>query len=74
MRPDLLPTTIEGKLSHLVEECGEVLQCIGKWQRFGARATDFQTGITYDNAENLLIELNQLRLAIVTVQEHLREA
>lgn len=72
MRPDLLPTTIEGKLSHVVEECGEVLQCIGKWQRFGAQDTDRMTGITYDNAADVLLEMAQLVDAIKAVQEHLR--
>lgn len=30
--PDL---TLEQKLAHLVEECGEVLQAVGKTQRWG---------------------------------------
>ena len=64
MRADLLPKTPEGRIDHVVEECGEVLKAIGKLRRFGARATDQQTGITYDNIGKLGLELLDLRRAI----------
>lgn len=33
--PAYLPTDLEGKMARLTEECGEVLQIIGKIGRFG---------------------------------------
>ena len=30
-----LPDDIDGRLAHLVEECGEVIAAVGKTQRFG---------------------------------------
>jgi hypothetical protein len=69
MRVDLLPTTLEGKISRVVEECGEVLQAIGKIQRFGYRPIDPKTGIQYDNWAELTNELGQLRHAAKQVLE-----
>ena len=64
MRQDLLPKTVEGKLARIVEECGEVLQAIGKIQRFGYTATDPLTNKRYDNWLDLQTELFQLSHAI----------
>jgi hypothetical protein len=35
MNKKFLPNDIEGKLFHVIEECGEVLSAAGKLQRFG---------------------------------------
>jgi hypothetical protein len=63
-RLDLLPTTTEGKLAHVEEEMGEVIQALGKIRRFGEVATDSRTGIQYDNLTDLQLELCQLRECI----------
>lgn len=68
-RPDLLPVTFRDKISHVVEECGEVLQAIGKLDRFGERATDHKTGIQYDNVAALKNELRDLIEACERVEK-----
>lgn len=70
MRPDLLPTTFDGKIGRIIEECGEVLQAIGKMQRFGLTAKDPKTGIEYDNLKDLNLELDDLRAAITAFKCH----
>jgi NTP pyrophosphatase (non-canonical NTP hydrolase) len=69
VRYDLLPITQADKIAYLIEECGEVLQVIGKLQRFGENPTDHKTGIKYDNIIDLLAELNDLERAIRLVRE-----
>jgi len=70
-RPELLPTTFFGSLFKLTEECGEVLQVIGKIQRHGIVAIDPSTPtIIYDNGKDLMDELNDLSLAINSVKEY----
>src|SRR5712671_5052010 len=69
MRPDLLPITFRDCLSHVVEECGEVLKAIGKLDRFGEKATDPKTGIKYDNIADLLTEINDLENAMNRVKQ-----
>lgn len=64
MRKDLLPETFEGRLSKVVEECGEVLQAIGKLQRFGKRAIDKKTRIKYNNVKDAVKESRQLIMAL----------
>lgn len=59
-----LPTTLEGKLARTLEECGEVLQAIGKLGRWGMIARDNYTGIEYDNRAALRAELKDLTDAI----------
>lgn len=71
MRSDLAPVTFRDCLSHLIEECGEVLQCIGKLDRFGETPTDPKTGIKYDNIAALLQEMDDLESAIKRVREML---
>lgn len=68
MNPKFLPTSAEGRLARVTEECGEVVQAIGKVGRFGLtmrwpdkRFTD-PRGPT--NAEKLLGEIADLRHAI----------
>lgn len=64
-RPELRPKHFDGKISKVVEECGEVLQNIGKYQRHGAFATDpADSNINYDNITPLREELLDLQDAI----------
>lgn len=70
-RPELRPKHFDGKISKVVEECGEVLQNIGKYQRHGAFATDpGNPEIHYDNINPLREELLDLKDA---VEELLKE-
>lgn len=69
MREDLLPTSFEGRLSRLVEECGEVLQAVGKIQRFGREAQDPVTKIKYDNVADLRQELVDLKDSIKQIED-----
>lgn len=69
MREDLLPTSFEGRLGRLVEECGEVLQVIGKIQRFGKQAQDPVTKIKYDNVKDLQEELQHLKHSIQQMED-----
>lgn len=64
MREDLIPTTAEGALVRVIEECAEVTKAYCKIQRFGDLAVDPVTGIAYDNVGDLLGELNDLEHAI----------
>ncbi len=59
-RPDLLPWDLEGKLAHYIEEVGESLKAIGKFNRFGPTPTDSKTGSTYDNIADILLELDDV--------------
>lgn len=72
MREDLLPTTLEGKIGYTVEECGEVLKAIGKYQRFGPTAIDHKTGIFYNNVVDLLTEMDDLERAITLLRGEFR--
>ena len=74
MRSDLVPTTLEGTLDHLGEECSEVIKAIFKIRRFGPTATDPKTGKTYDNVLDLKNEIRDLeqclsRLKTFNVEE-----
>jgi hypothetical protein len=64
MRADLMPTTREGKLARVLEECGEVVQAYGKLLRFGETATDYKTQKHYDNRADLIEEMRQLQQAL----------
>lgn len=74
MRKDLLPTTWRGKYGRLIEECGEVLQAVGKLERFGTHATDPKTGKDYNNLAQLYLEINHLQHAIRQFKKHSRPA
>lgn len=64
-RPELRPNHFDGKLSKLIEECGEVLHCIGKYQRHGAYATDpSNSEVSYNNISPLKEEILDLKDAI----------
>ncbi len=66
MTPALLPTTPEGRRWRIAEECGEVVQALGKAGRFGLDGCDPRTGIS--NARAILDELADLRHAIQAVE------
>lgn len=66
-----LPTTKEGCMSHLLEEFGEVMQTIGKIQRFGEVVHDPSTNITYDNVNKLKSELDDVKLAVSRLERWL---
>lgn len=63
-RPELIQHNFDGIIALLIEECGEVIQAIGKLNRFGKHAKDPRTGIEYDNVKNLEEELEDLETAI----------
>lgn len=71
MREDLLPTSFEGRLGRLIEECGEVLHVAGKILRFGKQAQDPKTKIKYDNTADLHEELQHLKHSIQHMEEYL---
>jgi len=64
MRADLLPTTYQGCLIRVVQECAEVIQAITKLWQYGSTPTDHKTGITYDNVRDILNECNDILHAI----------
>lgn len=69
MNPLLLPTTLEGKIDRIVEECGEVLQEIGKAGRFGLESAHPKGGL--NNAALILSEMADLRHAISVLENEL---
>ena len=64
-----LPEDFDGKLSHLIEECGEVIAAIGKIQRFGIDNANpkLPTDQQETNREQLRRELKDLKHAISRV-------
>lgn len=69
MKADYLPKDRDGRLFRLVEECGEVLQAIGKAGRFGMENRYPAEGDS--NAAKLLAELDDLQHAMEAVREDL---
>lgn len=67
MNPKYLPRDPEGRRARLTEECGEVLQVLGKIGRFGLYSRHPNGGPT--NAYLLMSELEDLRGAIDAVQD-----
>ena len=65
------PKTRDGRIAKVVEECGEVLQTIGKIGRHGLRAWDPHTGKGYDNQDDLLREMQDLRDAMHELEQDL---
>lgn len=63
--PRFLPVDEFGRMSRLVEECGEVLQAVGKAARFGMAERHPDGGPT--NVESLVEELRDLQGAINAV-------
>lgn len=69
-----LPNSFDDMVSHIVEECGEVLAAAGKLQRFGAASTnpllvnDNTTNIEWLYRELLDLKLTSGRL-ILKIEE-----
>lgn len=61
---EYLPQGFNGKLSHVIEECGEVLAAAGKTLRFGLESSNPLTSDPETNREWLLRELKDLKQAI----------
>ena len=59
---EYLPNNLAGMLDHCVEEFGEALAALGKFQRFGPHSTHPDGGRT--NLQGLLEELHDARGAI----------
>jgi NTP pyrophosphatase (non-canonical NTP hydrolase) len=70
VKEEYRPKTQEQKLGYLVEECGEVLQGIGKAQRWGLESKNPEDSNPNreTNRDWILRELNDLERAIVMVR------
>jgi hypothetical protein len=73
VRPDLLPTTLAGMLSHVMQEAGETVTAGSKIQMFGWTHIDPLTKIKYDNDKNLRRELMDLKLAISRLESEMKK-
>lgn len=63
--PRYFPKGFDGKLSHVIEECGEVLAAAGKVQRFSRGGISPIAGVVPETNEDwLLRELFDLKGAI----------
>jgi NTP pyrophosphatase (non-canonical NTP hydrolase) len=71
MKKEFLPTSPLGMLARLVEECGEVMQAVGKGLRFGMSS---ENPISKETArDQLLRELGDLEHAIGVVRKLLTD-
>lgn len=61
MNEDLKPTTLHGKLVHLIEECSEVIKEASKSLRFGIDSTNPVTGTS--TIESLKSEISDVEIA-----------
>lgn len=73
MRPDLLPTTLAGMLSHAMQEAAEVIRAASKVQMFGWTAIDPKTKVKYDNDRDLRGELHELKIAIGRLENEMKK-
>lgn len=73
MRPDLLPTTLAGMLSHVMQEAAEVIQVGSKIQMFNWTSIDPMTKIKYDNDKDMRRELMDLKLAISRLENEMKK-
>lgn len=73
MNPKYLPKTPEGRLDHLVEEIGEVLQAIGKLRRFGPYNHHHPERQNLPNWRQLQTEIRDLYRAASLVDNDLYE-
>ena len=70
MHPDYV--NIGTPAMRIVEECGEILQCVGKGERFGwdSKYPNDHAPTAYENLES---ELLDLMLAIVDLGKYLKK-
>lgn len=73
MRPDLLPTTLAGMLSHVMQEAAEVIQVGSKVQMFGWTAIDPKTKIKYDNDKDMRLGLQELKIVISRLENEMKK-
>lgn len=73
MRPDLLPTTLAGMLSHVMQEAAETVMAGTKVQMFGWTAIDPKTKIKYDNDRDLRGEMHDLKMAIARLENEMKK-
>lgn len=67
MKVQFLPITLQGKIAHVMEECGEVQVAIGKAIRFGL---DNHHPVTKEtNRAAILREMRDLRMAISRLEK-----
>lgn len=69
MTPEYLPQTPAGRMARLTEECGEVLQIVGKIGRFGLDSRHPTTAFAKPNSELLLAEIADLEHALYAVKQ-----
>jgi NTP pyrophosphatase (non-canonical NTP hydrolase) len=71
MKTEFLPQTMAGKLAHVAEECGEVVQSIGKAIRFGL---DTENPVTHETARAAILrELKDLHFVAIALELALAE-
>lgn len=70
MNPRYLPTTPEGRLEHVIEECAEVIKAAQKLKRFGPSPAVID-GVAYNNLLHLVRELRDLSQTIARVADDL---
>ena len=73
VHPEFAPKTFDDKITHLIEECGEVVVAAAKVKRFGLHnglpgREPFRT-----NKDDLLYEMMDLREAILKVVQAIQE-
>jgi hypothetical protein len=54
-------------LDHLIEECSELIKAICKFKRFGPQITDSFTGQKYNNALDVITEMEDVKTQIQIV-------
>jgi NTP pyrophosphatase (non-canonical NTP hydrolase) len=67
------PKTLEQALAHVVEECGEVTQALGKTFRFGLNSVNpkLPANLQETNRDMVLREINDLKNAITKLEGYL---
>jgi len=57
----------------LIEECAELIQAVIKYKRFGAKATDPKTNISYDNVADIEKEFKDVEAAIESLRDYWKD-
>lgn len=58
------PDDLNGNFAHVMQECGELIQAITKFQMYGAQATDPHTGRKYNNEAHVIAEMQDVERAM----------